>query len=137
MTKPTTMPIAADPPLFNPEPEVCIGGEFAIILVPSVVFAVGFSVGIDGRGTVELPAADELVGVGEAMGGGEEAEGTEGGGDGVVELGGTFVEGGEGGGASKGVLSGGFPCGGGGEVEDGCVGTSIGGGGGGGEGEMC
>lgn len=87
-----------------------------IISVPSVDFAVGFSVGIDGRRSIGPPAADELVGVGEIIGGGEEADGTEGGdeeadltegggeeadgteggGDGVVDRGGTFVEGGEG-----------------------------------------
>lgn len=72
----------------------------ATLLLPSLVgLAVGFSVGIEGRETAGPPADVLLVGGSGKETGGEEPEGTEGGGtlvegvDGNVDGGGTSVEG--------------------------------------------
>lgn len=66
----------------------------AILSVPPLVdLAVGFSVGIEGSGTVGPPAAVLLVGGLGKETGGEEPEGTEGV-DGNEDGGGTSVEGG-------------------------------------------
>lgn len=89
-TSPTTTPIAAAPPEFNPPGSV--DELFANTVVPLVGFAVGFSDIIDGEGEEGLPLVEELLG-GE-IAGGEEVEGTEGGGAGNVGLGGEFVAGG-------------------------------------------
>ncbi|KAK9272794.1 hypothetical protein L1049_003172 [Liquidambar formosana] len=84
------MPMATAPPVLIPP--VSVDFPFVVIFGPElVVLAVGFSVGTEGKGeVVGVPAAGELLG---GAGGAEEDEGTEGGGDGDVDLEGEFVEG--------------------------------------------
>lgn len=69
-----------------------------IVSLPLVALAVGFSVGIAGKGEVGLPVTDELTGGagGDIAGGVDEFEGIDGGGVGNVDIGGggEFVEGG-------------------------------------------
>lgn len=88
------MPIATAPPV--PKTPAFLGDAFADTVVPLVDFAVGFSVGTDGSGGVlGLPRVDELLGgAGGETAGGEEVEGTEGGGGDNVDAGGDFVTGG-------------------------------------------
>lgn len=89
------MPIATAPPVFNP-PE-CEGLVLSATLpVPSLVgLAVGFSVGIEGSGTVGPPgpAIVSLFGGPGKETGGAEPEGTVGGVDGNNDGGGTPAEG--------------------------------------------
>lgn len=113
---------------------------FAVTAVRLVDSAVGFSVGMNGKGDVlGLPVADELLGgAGGETAGGEVDEGTEGAGGDNVDGGGDLVTGGgavleAGGGVEtaggEGALLGGFDTGGGGELEDGGDGSLAGGGG--------
>ncbi|OMP10321.1 hypothetical protein COLO4_04617, partial [Corchorus olitorius] len=87
--------MATAPPAPKPFlPEVV---EFADASVPLVDLAVGFSVGIAGKGADELgvPFVDGVLGVaGGELVGGEEVEGTEGGGDANVGVEGEVVAGG-------------------------------------------
>lgn len=79
------------PPLFKlPGP---VDEVFVETSLPLVALAVGFSVGIAGKGEVGLPVTDELTG---GAGGVDEFEGIDGGGVGNVDIGGggEFVEGG-------------------------------------------
>lgn len=91
-TNPTAIPIATAPPVFNP-PEP-LDEEFAVIFVLVVDLAVGFCVGMVGKG--EGMGFEELPGGagGDERGGGKEDEGSEGGGDGNVDPGGTVSAGG-------------------------------------------
>ena len=92
-TNPTTIPIATAPPA--PKPFLPDDVAFADASVPLVDFAVGFSVGIDGKGDeLGLPVVDGVLGVsgGESIGS-EEVEGTEGGGDDNVGVEGEVVAG--------------------------------------------
>lgn len=79
-----------------PKTPAFLGDVFADTAVPLVDFAVGFSVGIDGKGGVlALPRVDELLGgAGGETAGGEEVEETKGGGGDNVDAGGEFVTGG-------------------------------------------
>lgn len=79
-----------------PKTPAFLGDVFADTPVPFVDFAVGFSVGMDGKGGVlGLPPVDELPGgAGGETAGDEEVEGTEGGGGDIVGAGGEFVTGG-------------------------------------------
>lgn len=132
---PTTTPIATAPPASKPFLPDDVAFSDALLL--SVDFAVGFSVGTVGCcDELGLPVVDGVLGVpgGERVGG-EEVEGTEGGGDDNVGGEGEEVAGGgadfelEGGGVSVGgeeELSGGGE---GGDFEEGGVGTLAGGGG--------
>lgn len=136
---PTTAPIATAPPVpktFLPEDVA-----FADALLPLVDSAVGFSVGIEGKGDNELglPVVDGVLGVaGGEIVGGEEVEGTEGGGDANLGVEGEVVEGGgadldlDGGGVSVGgeeeLSGGGVARGEGGDFEEGGVATLAGGG---------
>lgn len=89
-TSPTTTPTATALPVF-------VDNLFVDAVELLVNLAVGFSVGIEGKGgEVGLPLVDELLGgAGGEIAGGEEVEGTEGGGDdGNVGLGVEFVAGG-------------------------------------------
>ena len=138
-TNPTTMPTATAPPA--PKPFLPEDVAFADALVLLVDFAVGFSVGIEGKGDeLELLFVDGVLGIaGGEIVGGEEVEGTEGGGDDNVGVEGEVVAGGgavlelDGGGISVGgeeELSGGGVAGGeGGDFDEGGVGTLTGEGG--------
>lgn len=79
-----------------PKPPAFLDEVCADIAFSLVDFAVGFSVGIDGKGDVlGPPTVDELLGgAGCETAGPEEAEGTEGGGGDNVDPGGEFVTGG-------------------------------------------
>ncbi|KAF2313745.1 hypothetical protein GH714_013098 [Hevea brasiliensis] len=92
-TNPTTMPTATAAPVFKFSATVDV---FLETLVRLVAVAVGFSVGIEGKGDKgEVPVVDELSGgAGGGVTGGIEVDGTEGGGDVDVGGGGEFVTGG-------------------------------------------
>ncbi|KAK8606664.1 hypothetical protein V6N13_052431 [Hibiscus sabdariffa] len=132
------MPIPTAPPVLKPFLEE----DVALADTPLVDFAVGFSVGTRGKSDeLGLKVVVGLLGVaGDETVGGEEVEGTEGGGDDNVGVEGEVVGGreeleldGVGGGVSAGDLEelsvGGIAGGEGGDFEDGGVGTLAGGGG--------
>lgn len=82
---PTTLPTATDVPVLKPP--LPVAELFAVVLVP-LIGGIGRSGVTEIGGVTGLPP-EELVGEpGSLNGGGADDEGTEGGGDGTVDLGG-------------------------------------------------
>lgn len=79
----------ATPEFRSPEPDV-----FVEMFVPLVALAVGFSAGMGGKGEViGLPVVELPGGAGGDITGGDDVvEGTDGGGDGNVDVGGGLLD---------------------------------------------